>query len=79
MDTMTLKVPDIIKEKLNSFSKKKGLTKSEVVRNALLEYLDKDDIVKHGSFMDLATDLAGSVNEKSDLSSNKEYLNEYGQ
>lgn len=78
MDTMTLKIPDVIKEKLKSFSKKKGLTKSEIVRNALIEYLDKDDIVKKGTFMDLAIDLAGSVDEKPDLSTNKKHLNEYG-
>jgi predicted transcriptional regulator len=78
MDTMTLKVPDIIKEKLNTFSKKKGLSKSEIIRKALLEYLDKDEVVKQGSFVDLAMDLAGSVSGKPDLSSNKEYLNKYG-
>jgi metal-responsive CopG/Arc/MetJ family transcriptional regulator len=78
MNTITLKVPDNIKEKLNTFSKKKGLSKSEIIRNALLEYLDKDDLFKQGSFMDFAADLAGTVNDKSDLSTNKDYLNEYG-
>ena len=78
MDTMTLKIPDFIKEKLKNFSKKKGLSKSEIVRNALIEYLDKDDVIKKGTFMDLAMDLAGSVDEKPDLSTNKKYLEEYG-
>ena len=78
MDTMTLKIPDVIKEKLKNFSKKKGLSKSEIVRNALIEYLDKDDVIKKGTFMDLAMDLAGSVDEKRDLSTNKKYLEEYG-
>jgi predicted transcriptional regulator len=78
MDTMTLKIPDVIKEKLKKFSEKKGISKSEIVRNALIEYLDKDDIIKKGTFMDLAADLAGSVDEKADLSTNKKYLNNYG-
>jgi len=78
MDTMTLKIPDVIKEKLKNFSKKKGVSKSEIVRNALIEYLDNDDVIKKGTFMDLAMDLAGSVDEKQDLSINKKYLKEYG-
>ena len=78
MDTMTLKIPDVMKEKLKKFSKKKGLSKSEIVRNALIEYLDKDDVIKKGTFMDLAMDLAGSIDEKPDLSTNKKYLEEYG-
>ncbi len=78
MDTMTLKIPDSIRQKLKNFSKKKGMSKSEIVRNALMEYLDKDDVIKKGSFMELAMDLAGSVDEKSDLSTNAKYLKEYG-
>jgi len=79
MDTMTLKIPEVIKEKLRNLSRKKGLSKSEIIRNALIEYLDKDDVVKKGTFMDLAMDLAGSVDEQSDLSTNKEYIAGYGQ
>ncbi len=79
MYTLTLKIPDIIKEKLKTYSKRKGLSKSEIVRNALGEYFDKDDFEKQGTFYDLAKDLAGSVDSGSDLSTNKEYLSKYGQ
>ncbi len=79
MYTLTLKIPDIIKEKLKTYSKSKGLSKSEIVRKALLEYFEKDDFEKQGTFYDLAEDLAGSVEGPSDLSTNKEYLSEYGQ
>lgn len=79
MYTLTLKIPDIIKEKLKTYSKSKGLSKSEIVRNALLDYFDKDDFRKQGTFYDLAEDLAGSVEGPSDLSTNKKYLSEYGQ
>lgn len=77
MDTLTLKIPNSIKEKLNSYSKRKGLNKSEVVRNALSEFLSKDE-EKQGTFYDLAKDLAGSVNGESDLSTNKIHFSEYG-
>ncbi len=79
MDTLTLKIPGIIKEKLKTYSKRKGLSKSEIVRNALLDYFDKDDLDKQGTFYDLAKDLAGSVKDAPDLSTNKEYLSGYGQ
>lgn len=79
MNTLTLKIPGSIKEKLNSYSKRKGMSKSEIVRNALLEYFDSDDLEKQGTFYDLAKDLAGSVREPSDLSTNKDHLTGYGQ
>ncbi len=75
---MTLKIPDVLRKKLKNFSQKKGMSKSEIVRNALIEYLDKDDVINKGTFMDLAMDLAGSVDEKSGLSTDKKYLKEYG-
>ena len=79
MNTLTLKIPDFIKEKLKSYSKRKGLSRSEIVRNALLEYFDRDDLEKEGTFYDLAKDLAGSVNGSVDLSTNKINLSGYGQ
>ncbi len=79
MDTLTLKISSGLKEKLNVYSKRKGLSKSEIVRNALLDYFERDDLDRQGTFYDLAQDLAGSVTSKSDLSTNKEHLAGYGQ
>ena len=78
MDTLTLKVPDLLNTQLNSYAKKKGLSKSEIVRIALLEYFSKDDTRFEGSFLDLSEDLAGSIEAPSDLSSNKDFLEGYG-
>ena len=78
MDTLTLKVPDLLNTQLNSYAKKKGLSKSEIVRIALLEYFSKDDTRFEGSFLDLSEDLAGSIEARSDLSSNKDFLEGYG-
>jgi predicted transcriptional regulator len=79
MDTLTLKISSAIKEKLKTYSKRKGLSRSEIVRNALLDYFERDDFDKEGTFYDLAQDLAGSINTNSDLSTNKKYLTGYGQ
>lgn len=79
MVTLTLKIPDAMKEKLKTYSRRKGLSRSEIVRNALHDYFDKDDLGKQGTFYDLAKDLCGSVDGPSDLSTNKEYFSGYGQ
>lgn len=78
MDTLTLKVPEIIKKKLNSFAKRKGLSRSEIIRSALLEYFSRDEFDKEGTFLDLSKDLAGSLEGPTDLSTNKKYLDGYG-
>ena len=79
MNTLTLKIPDVIKEKLQTYSKQRGLSKSEIVRDALDDYFGRDELGKQGTFYDLAKDLCGSVEGASDLSTNKEYLSGYGQ
>ena len=79
MDTLTLKIPDALKEKLKSYSKKLGISKSDIVREALVEYLEKDEMKKQGSFYDLAKDIAGSVQSESDLSTNKKHFDGYGE
>ena len=78
MDTLTLKVPKTLKTQLDSYAKKKGLSKSEIVRIALLEFFSKDDSRFTGSFLDLSEDLAGSIEAPSDLSINSKYFEEYG-
>ena len=78
MDTLTLKVPEILKKKLNSFAKRKGLSRSEIIRSALLEYFSRDEFEKEGTFLDLSKDLAGSLEGPTDLSANEKYLDGYG-
>ena len=78
MSTLTLKVSEALNTELSSYSKKMGISKSEIVREAIVEYLTRDDVKIEGSFLDLAEDLAGSVDAPEDLSSNKKYLESYG-
>ena len=79
MDMLTLKIPEIIRQKLAIMSKRKGVSRSDIVREALLEYFEKEDREKQGTFFDLAGDLAGGVTGPADLSTNKEHLSGYGQ
>ncbi|MBN1471549.1 MAG: hypothetical protein JW925_07200 [Syntrophaceae bacterium] len=78
MNTLTLKVPEILNTQLNLYAEKKGLNKSEIVRLALIEYFSKEDSNSMNSFLNLSEDFAGSVSGPSDLSTNKSYLEDYG-
>ena len=71
-------MPELLNTQLNSYAMKKGLSKSEIVRIALLEYFSKDDTRFKGSFLDLCEDLAGSIEAPYDISTNKKYLDGYG-
>jgi predicted transcriptional regulator len=79
MNTLTLKIPEVIKEKLKTYARRQGISRSEIVRNALIEYFEKDEFDNQGTFLDLAKDLAGSITGPVDLSSNKDHLSGYGQ
>ena len=78
MVTLTLKLPEILKTQLDHIASKSGLSKSEIVRKALMAYISKDDSHDIGSFMDQSADLAGCLEASPDLSSNKDHLNGYG-
>ena len=78
MEIISLKITGLVKEKLALYSKRKGISKSEIIRNALNEYFDKDDLDKQGTFLSLASDLAGSADGPADLSTNKDHFSGYG-
>lgn len=78
METLSFKVPENIKRKLTSYANKRGQSRAEIIRRALLEYFAKIDKSTNHSFYDLSKDLAGSVKDAPDLSSNDKYLDEYG-
>jgi hypothetical protein len=78
MKTLTLKLPEILEAQLNILARKKGLSRSEIVRRALMEYFSRDDVNNSGSFLDLSRDLAGSIEGPSDLSTNKAHFERYG-
>jgi len=78
MSTLTLKVPDVLNSQLNCYAKQKGLSKSEIVRIALVEYFSRDNIKYEQSILDFSEDLAGSIEAPSDISTNEDYLEGYG-
>jgi Arc/MetJ-type ribon-helix-helix transcriptional regulator len=78
MKTLSLKLPDDMAQELSAQARSRGTTKSEVLREALVDFLAKAPQADKGSFLDLAGDLVGRLEGPGDLSYNKKYLANYG-
>jgi hypothetical protein len=79
MKTVSLKLPDALDVKLSVFIRKRKVSKSVVIRDALEAYLTQEDEVDPISFLESARDLCGSVDGPEDLSTNPKHLVGYGQ
>jgi Arc/MetJ-type ribon-helix-helix transcriptional regulator len=79
MRTITVKLPAGLAARLRARVKRRGIVLSEVVRQALEEYLQGEGEAAPGSCLERAADLAGSLAGPSDLASNRRHLRGYGQ
>ena len=78
MKTLTLRLDEALYAKVLSISKRRKTTRSEVVREALYVYFEKDNGSSKGSAFELACDLAGVVAGSANLSVNKIHLKGFG-
>jgi predicted DNA-binding protein len=79
MNTLSIKLPRILDEKLATTAKKRKKTKAAVMLEALQEYLAKQEETEPVSAYDLAKEFLGCGEGPSDLSTNKKYMEGYGQ
>jgi hypothetical protein len=84
MNTITLKLPPALDAALTDASQRAQLTKSEVVRRAVIAYLAPSGPLESGakplSALALAGDLVGCfAGGPSDLASNPRHLDGFGQ
>ncbi len=78
MRTISLKLSDAMAKKLTLITQKKGVSKSELLRSIIDDYLSyKSNKTNKASFLELAEDLCGSVNGPSDLSANPKYFEDF--
>lgn len=77
MRTISLKLPDEIDAQLEARASGLGRTKSDITREALSRYLDREP-APGVSCLDLVRDLVGTVKGPGDLASNKKHLRGYG-
>ena len=76
MQTLTLKVPDDLADRLNRRARDLNRSKSEIVRQALLAQLNGEK--KFESLLDRAGDLVGMYASGKKDSSHKKHLKNFG-
>lgn len=79
MKTLSLKLPETLLEKLDSTAKKRGESRSDLLREAIGLVISGESPMQNGSCLDLANDLAGCIKGPEDLSFNKTRMDGYGQ
>ena len=78
MKTLSLKLPAALGLKLDRVAKKRGQSKSEVVRAALEQFLNGEPGVPTGSALEAVAPWVGCVEGPGDLSTNPEYMEGFG-
>ncbi len=78
MKTLSLKVPDGLDREIEEMAKRKGWSKSRVIRRAIAGYVPRGERSSNSSFLARAGDLVGCVSGPPDLSSNPTHLKGYG-
>ena len=78
MKTISLKLPEALHTKLASTAKRTGRSKSDLTREAIEAFLEGQKGLRR-SCLDLSRDLAGSLEGPTDLASNKNLLEGYGE
>jgi predicted transcriptional regulator len=76
--TMSFKLGGDLDSELSDAARDRGVTKSELVREAVAAYLVGEPEPRPWSFADRAADLAGCVDGPVDLSTAPEHLAGYG-
>ncbi|MEE8585273.1 MAG: CopG family transcriptional regulator [Acidobacteriota bacterium] len=78
MNTVSVKLPPTLANALTAAARSRGISKSELIRSAIREYLPRLEKPVRGSVLDAAGDLVGCLEGPPDLSSNKKYLRGFG-
>lgn len=78
MKTISLKVDGKTEKEIQMIMRKKKVDRSVAIRSAIHEYYTKEKDNKKPSLYDRVIDIVGSAEGPPDLSTNKDYLKEYG-
>lgn len=78
MKTLSLKLPETLYGNLTALAEHQGMSRSAVVREALVELFRRKKTPARGSALALLEDVAGSIDGPEDLSFNKAHLEDLG-
>ena len=76
MTTISLKLPGPLLREVETEARRRGLSKSELIRNSLEATLRRKRARKSVTCLDLMGNLVGSFHGPRDLSTNRRYLTE---
>ena len=71
-------MPDPLAAELAATARRKGMSKSALIREALTAYLGRSETERPGSALTHVADLEGIVCGPEDLSVSQDYLEEFG-
>lgn len=78
MSTVSLKLSDPLATQLTDTARRRGISKSALIRDALQLYLQSSHEARPGSALSEVVDLAGILSGPEDLSVNRNYLRNFG-
>ena len=78
MKTITCKLPEKLDAQLEAAAQEEGISKSQVVRNALEDRIGRKRGKKSPRAYDLVKNLNGSVKGPADLLTNPRYMENFG-
>jgi len=79
MTTVTLKMPQTLERRLRAFAEKHQTSRSELIRTAVLKYIDEDQSkAAEPSAYDCVREFSGTVEGPCDLSANPRHMEGYG-
>ncbi len=79
MKTISLKIPESLEQQLQRLALESDVSKSEILRRALELFLTTDKVPDNTSVTALAGNLVGCFRGPTDLSTNTDYFDEFGQ
>ncbi len=78
MATVTMKLPDALAVRLKAAVKRRGGSQSALLREALEAHLTLENESRSGTCLEIARDLAGSLEGPRGLSTDRGHLRGYG-
>lgn len=78
MKTLSFKLPELLYKDLVSLAEHRGVSKSELIREALGSLFERQRAPSRGNALALLEDIAGSIDGPEDLSVNRAYLDDLG-
>ena len=79
MVTISLRIPESLATEVAAAARRRGVSESVLVREAIETLLGADEATQPRSALDLAHDLAGTCEGPDDLSTNKKYMEGFGE